>query len=111
MLLDRSDDSAEKVRQLTDHRWWGHTSVDDGTLVLSEKFTGRHFLGARAASQRLVLFQVEAGYLGLALERIQEGGMVVLFSGVPVLLIFRSGGKDYQLISTAIIHGVMEGQL
>jgi hypothetical protein len=53
----------------------------------------------------------ERGYMGLAISEVKTGDKVFLISGIPLPMICRPTGDQYQFVSPAYVHGIMHGEL
>jgi len=64
------------------------------------------------ATKRLMLFVTSSGFLGLALDRVEEGDVIVLVHGCESPIVLRQVAEDrYTFQGLAFLNGIMEGEL
>jgi hypothetical protein len=79
------------------------TAIQAGAAVYLGRIRNRNF-GRRP-------FISSRGHIGLGVEDVEDGDLVVVVCGVNVPLLLRSGEKGkYRLVGDAYVHGVMDGE-
>jgi hypothetical protein len=118
-FLENAKNDPEVKRRFFDNpdlQWM--TSMDEWKIMCAMKMdpdASRVMHLVWTATRGNGFFETETGYLGMAPHGLAEGDVVALVQGLRMPMVLRPvaslGEKYFKVVSTAYIHGVMNGEL